>query len=337
VTTAPNTRPGAATVFLTGGQDGIAPTAAEIEGDQDDKEGIFALEDADLFNLLCIPPVAPDGDTDPAVYTAALAYCKTRRALLLVDPRNSWATPAAVESDANNAAGFIAPLRDENAALYFPRVRMADALQENRLATFVPCGVVAGVIARTDAQRGVWKAPAGRTRRWHGVRELAYKMTDGENGVLNPLGVNCLRSLPGHGRVAWGARTCAGADRWLRRVEVRAGAPPGPLHRGEPLPRHAVGRLRAERRAAVGADSPQRRRVHAGPVPPGRVPGQTPRDAYLVKCDRRRRRSSTSTAASSTSSSASRRSSRPSSSSCASSRSGRPDPGLINRRIRTSM
>jgi phage tail sheath protein FI len=285
-TTVPNTRPGAATVFLTGGQDGIAPTAAEIEGDQDDKEGIFALEDTDLFNLLCIPPVAPDGDTDPAVYTAALAYCKTRRALLLVDPRNSWATPAAVETDANNAAGFIAPLRDENAALYFPRVRMADALQENRLATFVPCGVVAGVIARTDAQRGVWKAPAGQDATLAGVRELAYKMTDGENGRINPLGVNALRAFPVTGNVAWGARTLEGADRltseWkyipVRRLALFIEES---LFRGtqwvvfEPNDEP----LWAQIRLNVGAFMLDLFRQ-------GAFQGSSPRDAFFVRCDR---------------------------------------------------
>lgn len=212
-TTVPNTRPSAATVSLTGGQDGSAPTPAEVQGVPANKTGIFALDDADLFNLLCIPPVAPGGDTDPAIYTAALAYCKTRRAMLIVDPPTTLATPTTVEGDANNPAGFLAPLRDENAILYFPRVRMADPLQENRLAAFVPSGTLAGVIARTDAQRGVWKAPAGQDATLVGVRELAYKMTDGENGRINPLGVNALRAFPVTGNVVWGARTTEGADR----------------------------------------------------------------------------------------------------------------------------
>ncbi len=282
----PNVRPGLASIFLTGGQDGSAPTAAEVQGVRASKSGLFALEDADLFNLLCIPPVAPDGDTAPAVYTAALAYCKERRAMLLIDPPAAWTTPTAVETDANNAAGFLAPLRDENAVVYFPRVRLADALQENRLAAFVPCGVLAGVIARTDAQRGVWKAPAGQDATLVGVRELVYKMTDGENGRVNPLGVNALRAFPVTGNVAWGARTTEGADRlaseWkyipVRRLALFIEET---LFRGtqwvvfEPNDEP----LWAQIRLNVGAFLQDLFRQ-------GAFQGSSPRDAFFVRCDR---------------------------------------------------
>ncbi len=285
-TAVPNVRPGQASVFLTGGQEGIAPTAAEVQGVRASKSGLFALEDADLFNLLCLPPVAPDGDTAPAVYTAALAYCKERRALLLIDPPAAWTTPAVVETDANNAAGFLAPLRDENAAVYFPRVRMADALQENRLASFVPSGALAGVIARTDAQRGVWKAPAGQEATLAGVRELAYKMTDGENGRINPLGVNALRAFPVTGNVTWGARTTEGADRlaseWkyipVRRLALFIEET---LFRGtqwvvfEPNDEP----LWAQIRLNVGAFMQDLFRQ-------GAFQGTSPRDAFFVRCDR---------------------------------------------------
>jgi phage tail sheath protein FI len=263
-TAVPNIRPGAATLFLAGGQDGSAPAPAEVQGAPAAKTGIYALEDADLFNLLCLPPVTPDGNTDPAVYTAALAYCKQRRAMLIVDPPTSWSTAAAVTADANNPAGFIAPLRDENAILYFPRVRMADALRENRLATFVPCGVLAGVIARTDAQRGVWKAPAGQDAGLAGVRELAYKMTDGENGQINPLGVNGLRGFPVTGNVAWGARTLEGADRLASEWKYI------------PVRRLA---LFIEIRLNIGAFMQDLFRQ-------GAFQGSSPRDAFFVRCDR---------------------------------------------------
>lgn len=286
ITAVPNTRPAATSFFLTGGQDGIAPTAAELQGVSANKTGLFALEDADLFNLLCLPPVTPDGNVDPAVYTAALAYCKQRRAMLIVDPPTSWANPTAVESDANNPAGFIAPLRDENAILYFPRVRMADPLQENRLASFAPCGVMAGVIARTDAQRGVWKAPAGQDATLVGVRELAYKMTDGENGRINPLGVNALRAFPVTGNVAWGARTLEGADRlaseWkyipVRRLALFIEES---LFRGtqwvvfEPNDEP----LWAQIRLNVGAFMQDLFRQ-------GAFQGSSPREAFFVRCDR---------------------------------------------------
>ena len=78
---------------------------------------------------------------------------------------------------------------------------------------FVPCGAVAGIFARTDGQRGVWKAPAGLEATLVGVPQLSVSLTDDENGELNQLGVNCLRAFPVIGRIVWGARTLEGADR----------------------------------------------------------------------------------------------------------------------------
>ena len=77
---------------------------------------------------------------------------------------------------------------------------------------FAPSGVVAGVYATTDSARGVWKAPAGTAATLAGVQSLVYKMNDSENGLLNPLGLNCFRTFPVYGSVLWGARTLVGAD-----------------------------------------------------------------------------------------------------------------------------
>ena len=88
----------------------------------------------------------------------------------------------------------------------------ADPLRENRVDSFAPCGALAGVIARTDATRGVWKAPAGLDATLIGVSALEYTLDDGKNGRLNPRGINCLRQFPAAGRVVWGARTLRGDD-----------------------------------------------------------------------------------------------------------------------------
>ena len=218
-------------------------------------------------------------------WAAAARFCAARRAFLIVDAPANWDVPGAVDA----VDDFIAIDRN-HAALYFPRLLIPDPLQENELEDFAPCGAVAGVISRTDATRGVWKAPAGIEARLEGVRAsrstvLEGTLTDSEIGRLNPLGVNCLRAFPVIGHVVWGARTLEGADALGVAVEVRAGAPAGAVHRGEPRPRHAVGGLRAERRAAVGADPAERRRVHARALPPGRLPGNDAEDAYFVKCD----------------------------------------------------
>src|SRR5207253_9044622 len=101
----------------------------------------------------------------------------------------------------------------KNAALFFPRLRQPNPLRDNQAEDFAPCGAVAGVFARTDATRGVWKAPAGLDATLVGVPQLSVPLTDPANGELNPLGVNCLRSMPAAGRVVWGSRTLQGNDR----------------------------------------------------------------------------------------------------------------------------
>ena len=268
---------------LAGGLDGQPIDAAQISDAnlEADKEGLWALETADLFNLLCIPPLDRERDVVPATWTAALAYCKDRRAVLLVDPPVGW-------NDPDDAIANVDALltRDENAALYFPRIRAPDPLKENRLDTFAPCGAVAGVIARIDAGRGVWKAPAGQEATLAGVSELSVKLTDGENGRLNPLGINCLRAFPVTGRVVWGARTLAGADRLASQwkyLPVRRLA----LFIEETLYRNTAWvvfepndePLWSQIRLNIGSFMHNLFRQ-------GAFQGTTPRDAYLVKCDK---------------------------------------------------
>lgn len=198
-----------------GGGTGTPITDAQVSGSSlaADKRGLWALEKADLFNLLCIPPYSFDGDIRAETRTAAANYCRDRRAFYIVDPLSGWKEPSHLTDAATGLTGPDWGLNpSENAALFFPRLRAPDPLQEGRLAEFVPCGAIAGAMARTDSQRGVWKAPAGIDVPLNGVSELSVRLTDGENGQLNPLGVNCLRAFPDSGRVVWGARTLRGAD-----------------------------------------------------------------------------------------------------------------------------
>jgi len=273
------------------GGDGSAITDAQISAPslEATKEGIWALEKADLFNLLCIPPLtrAPDGNVGAETRAAGAVYCNRRRAMYVVDPLNAWDEVSDITTGANSldeAAWGLA--RSENAALYFPRLRLPDPLQEGRLADFAPCGAVAGVMARTDARRGVWKAPAGLDAALNGVVDLTVELTDGENGQLNSLAVNCLRSFPGAGRVVWGARTLKGSDilasEW-KYVPVRRTA----LFIEESLCRGTKWAvfepndesLWAQIRLDVGAFMHDLFRQSA-------FQGRTPREAYFVKCDR---------------------------------------------------
>jgi len=188
------------------GADGTLPTAAEYIGSPNLKTGMHALRDVDLFNILCIPGTSRLGDTQASsVIQSAIALCEQERAFYVIDTPPA-ATLVTVEAWVANIT------KSRNAAVYFPRILAADPLDNFRLREMPASGAVAGVFARTDSERGVWKAPAGTEAVLRGTQALAYNLTDGENGTLNPLGVNSLRTLPVYGRVVWGARTRAGAD-----------------------------------------------------------------------------------------------------------------------------
>ncbi len=200
----------------TEGKDSEKLTAdIDYTGEELKKTGLYSLEKADLFNLLCIPADLRGEDTPSTVYASAMQYCVKRRSMLIVDSPSAWgkkkagaAAEAVSQFDGLNLKGTGA----RNAALFFPRVVQRDPLREGQLDTFVPCGIIAGIMARTDTQRGVWKAPAGIDSALSGIYGLEVNLTDGENGLLNPLGINCLRSFPVIGPLVWGSRTLRGAD-----------------------------------------------------------------------------------------------------------------------------
>ncbi|TLF52861.1 phage tail sheath family protein [Halomonas urmiana] len=281
---------GTATAEGTLGANGSDITDAQISGDQDERTGIFALEAADLFNLLCIPPLTRSDDLDPGTWADAAEYCQDRRAMLIVDAPSTWTSNPTTaidtaETGINNLRGDIGNNLAINAVAYFPRLRMPDPLAENRIAEFAPCGAVAGIMARTDVQRGVWKAPAGLAASFSGARGLSYTMTDQQNGILNQVGLNCLRSFPVAGHLVWGARTLAGADllasEW-KYLPVRRFALflEESLYRGtqwvvfEPNDEPLWAQIRLNLGAFLQTLFRQ-----------GAFQGASPRDAYFVKCD----------------------------------------------------
>jgi uncharacterized protein len=210
----PAARPDAANLITSNnnGTDGSPLTATQYNGDALQRTGLHAFEAADLINLLVIPPFERETDVAAATWAVALDLCRRRRALLLVDAPNGWRNAANVTNAATGIEA-LSQLRDPNAAIYFPWITAPDPASENRPAEFAPGGAVAGIFARTDAQRGVWKAPAGLDARVLGSSGPIYRLSDSEQGLLNPLAVNCLRTFPVHGTVVWGSRTMHGADR----------------------------------------------------------------------------------------------------------------------------
>lgn len=252
------------------------------------KQGIYALEQVSLFNLLYIPPYHNPTDTldfDTILISSAATYCEQRRAMLIMDAPKDWTSAANAISKFNDANTDYVGTRSRNAALYFPRINEANPLQNNQIQTFGAGGAICGLYAQTDAQRGVWKAPAGLNALFSGVSGLSVALTDAENGSLNPLGINCLRSFSGVGRVIWGARTLRGGDQFAdeyKYIPVRRTALfiEESLYEGlkwavfEPN----ADPLWAEIRLNVGSFMQTLFRQ-------GAFQGTTPQDAYFVKCD----------------------------------------------------
>jgi uncharacterized protein len=268
------------------GADGGTLSDTSLRGNQLAKTGLYALEDVDLFNILCIPAAAKPTSTLNTtqiqnVISEAIAYCETRRAFMIVDipptvqdisGMQTWMT----QSDS---------LRDRNAAVFFPRVMIPDPLNSGRLRDVAPSGTMAGVFAATDSARGVWKAPAGIDASLRNVSQLVYNPVDRENGVLNPLGINCLRNFPVYGNVSWGSRTLQGADvqasEWkyipIRRLALFLEES---LYRGskwvvfEPNDEPLWAQIRLNFNAFMQTLFRQ-----------GAFQGTTPKQAYFVKCD----------------------------------------------------
>lgn len=191
--------------LLDGGNDGGLANADQLTSAM--KSALDKIEPA-IFNLLCLPAVANYDDAEASVAIAeARAYCAKKRAFFIIDVPAQVKTVDAMLSWVNeygNATAF-------HSAVYFPRLVIPDPLNDYRPRNVGPSGTLAGIYSRTDTARGVWKAPAGIDAVLQGA-EVAVRLNDDLNGLLNPRGVNVLRSFPIYGNIAWGARTLAGAD-----------------------------------------------------------------------------------------------------------------------------
>jgi phage tail sheath protein FI len=271
------------------GANGSPPTAAADYGDQLAKTGLYSLDNVDLFNIMCLPDVADNANLT-SLLPQAVAYCELRRAMLIVDLPSIVDQPSGSSTPIDRAQQWLngtgATILSRNAAAYFPRMTMTDPLQNGNVHQFPNCGAVAGIWSRTDAQRGVWKAPAGIQAQILGATGVDYRMNNQENGVLNPLGLNCLRTFPVYATVIWGARTMRGADALTddyKYVPVRRLALflEESLYRGtqwvvfEPNDEP----LWAQIRLTVGSFMQSLFRQ-------GAFAGQTAREAYFVKCDK---------------------------------------------------
>jgi len=254
----------------------------QIIGDAAAQTGMHALERiADIFNILCIPAAANlDHQSFAAVISAAEKYCRAKRAFLIVDPPPTIKTKDEMVDWLQTNDG----LRDRNAAIYFPRLEIPDPLKGNQPRSVGVSGTIAGVYARTDQTRGVWRAAAGAEAHLRGAN-ISVQLTNPENGELNRLGINALRSFPQIGNVSWGARTLAGSNQegseWkyvpVRRLALYIKES---LYRGSQWANFEPNDdlLWAQIRLSFGAFMTKLFRQ-------GAVQGTKPGDAFFIKCD----------------------------------------------------
>jgi phage tail sheath protein FI len=264
------------------GSDGavLTPAGATAGDFETALEALFAdggiADTLDLFNIVCVP-----GETNATTIQTLVAKVARKRAFLVVDSPEE----ATFEEMSSAVAGYIGGDASYS-AIYYPWVRAPDPRKQGAVRAFPPCGYVAGIMARTDSRRGVWKAPAGTDAALVGIVGFDETINDSRNGVLNLKAVNCLRTLPVYGNVVWGSRTLEGdnnrGSEW-KYVPVRRMALflEESLYRGtqwvvfEPNDEPLWSQIRLN----IGAFMQTLFRQ-------GAFQGATPREAYFVKCDR---------------------------------------------------
>jgi phage tail sheath protein FI len=194
---------------VTAGSDGTADLPATAF-----RDSFSRLDTISDFSLLAVP-----GEGTPALLSDGMAYCANRP---LADAFFIGEV-AAHDDSPQDAASFRAAVTTPNSygALYFPWVKAQDPTGVSRQPILLPpSGYIAGLYARIDSSRGVWKAPAGTEASLNGTVGLAAELSDVQQGTLNPLGVDVIRRFPGAGVVAFGARTVSSDPEW-RYVPVR--------------------------------------------------------------------------------------------------------------------
>lgn len=266
--------------FQTAGAPGNNGTAP-LPSDYETAYQVIDRE-VDLFNLMLLPKDRSHSDTTTRkLWGPASVFCQRRRAFLLMDPPDNWVDSQSAVGASVGVNTLRVGLVKDHSAVFFPRLKIDENGKEAHVG---PSGAIAGLMARIDGTRGVWKAPAGTEADLRGVIGLEYRFSDGENGVMNPKAVNTLRVFP-NGIVNWGARTMDGDDGFgseykyipIRRLALNIEES---LYRGlkwvvfEPNDEP----LWAQIRLNVGA-------YMNGLFRQGAFQGTTPRDAYFVRCD----------------------------------------------------
>jgi uncharacterized protein len=186
--------------FQNGGSDA---RVVRVNDDHEIAAALLAFDTVDSIATLSVP-----GCANVETLQAALAYSDQHRSFLVVDP------PAADPQAAQDLAATLGATHSANAAVYFPRLMVADPLSGGVPRSVPPSGAITGMIARMDSQSGVWSQPAGLDATLVGVLGLQTDIDETAAHSLAEAGVNAIRSIPGSGAVVWAARTVSSDDQW---------------------------------------------------------------------------------------------------------------------------
>ena len=201
-------------ISLTGGDDGSVPVAVNYGGVSDEvngSTGFTAFEDIEDISIVMCPAASADATNHQAVIAEMQKHCrKMGYRVGIVDSRENMSLSEVRE--------FRSNFDDSRLALYYPWVVAADPRGVEPTINVPPAGFIAGVYANTDVQRGVHKAPANEPV--IGALGFTQEINQFQQELLNPAGVNCLRSFAGRGHRVWGGRTLSSDPEW-KYVNVR--------------------------------------------------------------------------------------------------------------------
>lgn len=199
----------------TAGSDGDPPVAIDYIGatnEQQGSTGFAALEDIEDVSIVLCPAAAAHPSSHEAVVSAMWAHCNRMRYRIgIVDAREGMAL--------SEVRALASQFPSNRLALYYPWIVTIDPTGRHDSITVPPAGFIAGIYANTDVTRGVHKAPANEPI--IGALRLAQDINRFQQELLNPNGINCLRSFPGGGHRVWGGRTLDVRDPEWKYVNVR--------------------------------------------------------------------------------------------------------------------
>ena len=263
-------------IELSGGTDGKVPGAIDYAGEEDETNGstgLAALEGIEDISIVMAPAAAAHATIHKAVLMEVQKHCrKMRYRIGIADSRQGMSL--------GEVRAFRNDFDDSRLALYHPWVVIADPTGIRTELAVPPAGFIAGIYVRTDVDRGVHKSPANEVVM--GALRFEQEINKFQQELLNPNGINCLRSFPGRGHRVWGGRTLSSDPEW-KYVNVRRYF----LYLERSIEKSSQWAVFEPNGEALWSN------IRSGVEDflfnewkNGRLLGGTPKEAYFVRCDR---------------------------------------------------